>query len=131
MDPEIFIGIRRNGIQEKTRNRVNKLNYVFDLDGTLCTNTHGNYSKAEPLFERIQRVNKLFDEGNQIVILTARGMGSTNNNTELAKLKWEEFTKKQLSDWGVNYHKLFLGKPSGDLYVDDKAVSDLDFFIIN
>lgn len=104
------------------------MNYVFDLDGTLCTNTDGDYSKAEPIIKRVQHVNKLFDEGNQIVILTARGMGSSGNNVDLAKLKWEDFTKKQLATWGLKYHKLFLGKPSGDLYIDDKAVRDLDFF---
>jgi hypothetical protein len=104
------------------------LNYVFDLDGTLCTNTYGDYSKAVPLKERIARVNVLFDEGHHIVILTARGMGSTGNNSALAKLKWEEFTIHQLQEWGVKYHKLFLGKPSGDVYIDDKGVSDLDFF---
>ena len=104
------------------------MNYVFDLDGTLCTNTDGDYSMAEPLIARVEKVNKLFDEGNQIVILTARGMGSTNNNPELAKLKWEEFTKEQLASWGLKYHLLFLGKPSGDLYVDDKGVTDSDFF---
>ena len=104
------------------------MNYVFDLDGTLCSNSYGDYSKAIPLTQRIARVNELYDEGNYIVILTARGMGSTDNNTELAKSKWEEFTKAQLQAWGVKYHKLFLGKPSGDVYVDDKGVRDLDFF---
>jgi hypothetical protein len=104
------------------------LNYVFDIDGTLCTNTHGDYAKAEPFVERIQKVNDLFDEGNQIVLLTARGMGSSGNNAEIAKAKWEIFTRNQLLTWGVKYHALFLGKPSGDLYIDDKAIKDLDFF---
>ena len=104
------------------------MNYVFDLDGTLCTDTDGEYLNAVPIIERIARVNELFDEGNHIVILTARGMGSTDNDSELAKLKWEEFTKVQLRTWGVKYHKLFLGKPSGDVYIDDKGVSDSDFF---
>ena len=37
-------------------------------------------------------------------------------------------TKKQLDNWGINYHSLFLGKPSGDFYIDDKGIKDEDFF---
>jgi hypothetical protein len=104
------------------------LNYVFDIDGTLCTNTYGDYSNAVPFAERIQWVNTLFDQGNHIILYTARGMGSSGNSPEIAKDKWESFTREQLSAWGVKYHLLFLGKPSGDLYIDDKAIQDLDFF---
>ena len=39
-----------------------------------------------------------------------------------------EFTAKQLSDWGVKYHQLFLGKPAGSLYIDDKGMRDIHFF---
>lgn len=81
-----------------------------------------------PLKKRIARVNELFDQGNHIVIFTARGMDSTDNDPVLAKLKWEKFTQDQLQTWGVKYHKLFLGKPAGNIYVDDRGISDLDFF---
>ena len=104
------------------------MNYVFDIDGTICTSTDGDYSKAEPLAGRIQKINDLFDQGNRIIFFTARGMGSSDNNAQIARAKWEVFTKDQLAAWGVQYHTLILGKPSGDLYVDDKAISDLDFF---
>jgi len=30
--------------------------------------------------------------------------------------------------WGCKYHQLFLGKPSGDFYIDDKGINDTDFF---
>ena len=35
------------------------MNYCFDIDGTICTNTNGDYEKAEPLTDRIniERVN--------------------------------------------------------------------------
>ena len=33
--------------------------YVFDIDGTICTKTDGDYSKAKPMQERIDVVNKL------------------------------------------------------------------------
>ena len=46
----------------------------------------------------------------------------------LAKQEFYEFTEIQLSLWGCKYHQLFLGKPSGDYYIDDKGINDNDFF---
>ena len=76
------------------------MNYVFDIDGTLCTNTQGDYSKAKPFVKRIQKINELFDQGNRIILFTARGMGTNDNNVEIAKSKWEALTKEQLTVWG-------------------------------
>jgi capsule biosynthesis phosphatase len=102
--------------------------YVFDLDGTLCTITSGDYQSATPFVERIAIVNDLYAQGHHIVINTARGMGRFENDPILAKAEFEEVTRGQLERWGVKYHELFLGKPSGDFYIDDKAVKDTDFF---
>ena len=102
--------------------------YVFDLDGTLCSNTDGEYRDATPLVTRIVVVNNLYRDGHHIVISTARGMGRSNNDQEAAKSTWYEFTTEQLAKWGVLYHELHLGKPAGDFYIDDKAISDLEFF---
>ena len=96
------------------------MNYCFDIDGTICTNTNGDYGKAQPLTNRIKIVNNLFDEGHQIVMFTARG--STTN------FDWTDLTRQQLKEWGVNYHKLIFGKPEADVFVDDKAISDKLFF---
>ena len=102
--------------------------YVFDIDGTICISEKSNYGEAKPLFDRIQLINKLYDDGGYIVFHTARGMGSSNNNQDFARSKWEELTLKQLSEWQVKYHELFMGKPAGDIYIDDKGVKDIDFF---
>lgn len=104
------------------------MTYVFDIDGTICTNTYGEYNKAVPFSERINKVNKLYEDGHTIFMQTARGMGRTNNSQEAAKAALFDFTKAQLERWGVKYHRLFLGKPAGDFYVDDKAIKDKDFF---
>jgi hypothetical protein len=55
-------------------------------------------------------------------------MGTFNNQADLALEKWERITLTQLGLWGVRYNKLFMGKPAGDLYVDDKAMLNKDFF---
>ncbi len=107
------------------------MKYVFDLDGTLCTNTEGNYDYALPFLERIQYVNTLFEKGNIIIINTARGMGSTKNNQIEAINKYFSKTEAQLKKWGLKYHFLIFGKPSGDIYIDDKGINDAQFFTTN
>tara|TARA_R110000744_G_scaffold186598_4_gene306000 strand:+ start:6173 stop:6499 length:327 start_codon:yes stop_codon:yes gene_type:complete len=104
------------------------MTYVFDIDGTLCTNTHGDYQSALPLENRIKKVNQLFDEGHKIILLTARGMGRSHNSAAYADKAFRKLTEEQLERWGVKYHQLFLGKPSGDFYIDDKGIKDEDFF---
>ena len=37
--------------------------YVFDIDGTICTNTNGEYEKAVQFEDVIEKVNKLYDGG--------------------------------------------------------------------
>ena len=102
--------------------------YVFVIDCTIFTTTDGDYKQAQPYTERIEKINKLYDEGNRIIFLTARGMGRSNNSTAYAHRAFYEFTRKQLFEWGVKFHDLFLGKPSGDVYIDDKGMKDGDFF---
>lgn len=87
--------------------------YVIDIDGTICSNTYGEYENAIPFYDRIAVINKLYKDGNIIKFFTARG--STTNKD------WSELTKKQLLDWGVNHHELIMGKPEGDFFIDDKA----------
>ena len=96
------------------------ITYCFDLDGTLCTNTEGEYAQALPLPERILKVNELYDKGNKILIYTARGT--------VTGIDWRDLTQKQLDSWGIKHHELRLGKPFADVYVDDRGVSDSDFF---
>jgi capsule biosynthesis phosphatase len=105
------------------------MKYVIDIDGTICTITNGYYENAEPLWDRIEHINKLYDKGNTIVYFTARGMNTYSDNVILAKDKWFDFTKNQLQKWNAKYHDLILGKPSGDLYIDDKGMRANDFFL--
>ena len=102
--------------------------YVFDLDGTLCTETSGDYTTALPIKERIKKVNDLYYSGHTIKIFTARGMGRHRDEQKYAREDFEALTLNQLSEWGIEYHKLILGKESGDLYIDNKGVSDNEFF---
>ena len=105
------------------------MTYVFDIDGTLCTKAIDfDYEASEPIKERIQVVNRLYDSGHTIIMQTARGMGRYENNPQKAIQEFYALTADQLKQWGVQYHMLFLGKPSGDFYIDDKGVRDVEFF---
>ena len=93
------------------------MNIFIDIDSTIC-NTNENlgiekYNFSTPIYERITKVNKLYDEGNNITYWTARGSASGNN--------YETITKKSLELWGCKYHTLLFGKPSYDKYIDDKS----------
>jgi len=113
---------------ESFNKRFANLKYVFDIDGTICTTSGSDYENSQPIKERIQEINDLYDNGHTIVFHTARGMGRTDDNILQAFELFFEITADQLEQWGVRYHRLFLGKPSGDLYVDDKGIKDSDYF---
>ena len=92
------------------------MRYCFDLDETICaTPSSRKYDDAVPYIRVIQKINELYNQGNEITIFTARG--STSG------IDYRELITSQLSDWGVKFHKLIdKGKPSYDLFVDDKAM---------
>ena len=105
--------------------------YVVDIDGTICSlpdEKQTDYSNSKPIQERIATMNELYDAGNTLVYFTARGMGRTSGNQTASSIIFYEKTIKQLNDWGVKFHSLYLGKPAGDVYIDDKGINSNDFF---
>jgi SAM-dependent methyltransferase len=90
-----------------------KRTYCFDIDGTLCSNTEGKYAEAKPFVDRVAVVNKLFEDGHRILLLTARGATTG--------IDWRKLTEEQMAGWGVQYHELYLNKPTAHIYIDDKA----------
>lgn len=95
------------------------LTYCFDLDGTICSITNGDYEKAEPFLDRISHLRQLHEAGNTIVLFTARG--STTG------IDWGSTTREQLEKWGVPFHELRFGKPYADIFVDDKATNSENY----
>ena len=92
-----------------------------DIDETICTlGKHSgtrytrDYKLAVPRQEQIDKINKLYDEGHEIVYWTARGGHS-------GKI-WTAFTRIQLNGWGCKYTRLEKEKkPSYDLFICDKT----------
>lgn len=95
----------------------------FDIDNVICkTNSKNEYSKSKPIKENIKIINMSYDKGFQIILYTARFMGRCNGNIEKVKKKIKPLTLRQLKNWDVKYHKIYFGKPSFDLFVDDKSL---------
>lgn len=101
---------------------MNIKKYCFDLDGVICNNTYGDYEKAVPYKQAIVKINKLFDEGNYILIYTSRYMGKFNNDVSKVKDYGYIKTKIQLENWGLKFNQLLLGKPEYDFIIDDKSI---------
>ncbi len=92
-----------------------------DLDNTLCNTIGVDYKNSTPKESRIELINKLYEKGNIITIYTARGSGSGKD--------YKNLTLNQLKTWGIKFHHLSIGeKPVYDLLIDDKAVSDREYF---
>ena len=85
-----------------------------DIDNTICHTENSDYHSSKPRQEQIDKINKLYDEGNEIIYWTARG-GTTGIN-------WSKLSKKQLDEWGCKYTRIETQKkPSWDLFIDDKT----------
>jgi len=86
-----------------------------DIDETICYyDGERNYPDALPLKDNIEKINNLFEDGNEITYWTARGSATG--------LDWFNLTKSQLSQWGCKYHDLSVGeKPPYDLLICDKT----------
>lgn len=94
----------------------------FDIDNVICRTQGSNYKKSIPKKKVIRKINELYNKGHYIKLFTARYMGRSRDKVSVAKKKGYILTKKQLKKWNINYHKLIFGKPSYDLFIDDKAI---------
>lgn len=101
-------------------NQHSKLTYIVDIDNTIFTTFLSDYKNARPITCRINRINDLFDKGHTVIYWTARGGNSG--------IDWTAFTVEQLEKAGCKYTKLWMNKPSYDVWIDDKALSDMEFF---
>lgn len=90
---------------------------MIDVDNTICTakasSGNSRYFDCDPIKHRIEYFNSLYDQGHTINYWTARGSSSG--------FDWYEHTKNQLDSWGVKYHSFNVGKPTYDVWIDDKA----------
>lgn len=96
------------------------MKYIVDIDNTICKSTDSDYTKSIPYLDRIEKINKLYDEGHEVHYWTARGGNSGKD--------WSSLTQTQMAAWGCKYHTLSMGKPSYDVWIDDKAINSENYF---
>lgn len=109
-------------MKDHSQDQKKKKIICFDIDGTVCKQTRGDYEHAEPLPEAVRIVNQLYDEGFEIIFFTARLMGRNKEDVTKVYEQGYELTLNQLKRWGFKFHRLYLGKPSQHILVDDKAL---------
>jgi len=85
--------------------------YAIDVDGTLCEDQFSwwEYEKAVPIIENIEKINKLFDDGHQVILYTSR-----REENRQVTLEWLEQNQ-------VKYHGIIFDKFRADCYVDSCA----------
>lgn len=88
-----------------------RLQVIIDLDGVIAEEKPTfERPLAKPIAGAKKSVNSLFEEGHTIVLYSARS--------------WSEYlmTENWLKKNGIKYHQLIMGKPVGDVWIDDRAV---------
>lgn len=104
--------------------QIDKKTYIVDVDHTICDTPCEDgrhiYQDAKPKTQRIAEINSLYKQGHTVIYWTARGSSSGENHYVL--------TKQQLENWGALHTELRMGKPSYDVWIDDKAYNDKEFF---
>lgn len=100
---------------------------AFDIDNTLV---EGKPSEeiftAKGIPEMVNIINKLYDDGHEILIYTARGMTRLNGQAHLIASEYFIKTKEQLDSIGIKYHSIVFGKLNYDVLIDDKAFNAKD-----
>ena len=96
--------------------------YYIDIDGVIFENNYNrmDYYEVTPIKKNIDKINKLYNEGNCIILWTNRG--------GLTGINWEARTALQLNEHGVKYHKLKMDKPYYDVFIDDRACNNFEDF---
>tara|TARA_Y100000746_G_scaffold64994_1_gene53832 strand:- start:2806 stop:3096 length:291 start_codon:yes stop_codon:yes gene_type:complete len=85
-----------------------------DIDNTICKTLGMDYENAKPIKKNIDKINNLYNQGNEIIYWTARG--------SVSKIDYYDITYNQLRDWGCMFHSLSVGeKPPYDLLICDKT----------
>jgi hypothetical protein len=94
----------------------------IDIDNTICKlpTDSQDYSEASPIYERIAKMNDLYNQGHTIIYWTARGTKSG--------IDWRDITERQFDKWLVKYTQILFGKPVYDLFIDDKNINAHEYF---
>lgn len=103
---------------------------AIDFDGTLALGDTSDLEKMNPNMSLIYLINKMYDDGNIINIVTARGSKSCNSIAEREK-KYLLRIKSWLELNNVKYHGISFNKEYADVYIDDRCYNIKETFFYN
>ena len=104
---------------------VNKMRLVIDLDGVICQlkNPDESYSDVKPNDDVLNLLREWKNSGHTIIIYSARHMRSCKGNVSEVINKIGKTTTEWLEKWKIPYDEIYFGKPYGDIYIDDLAIT--------
>ena len=104
---------------------------IIDFDGTLALGDTSDINKMSPNLKLVSLINQMYNDGNTIKIVTARGCKSCSNIKERNK-KYYNIISKWLKKHNINYHELSFNKEYADVYIDDRGYNIKDtYFMTN
>lgn len=101
---------------------------VVDLDNTLVTypRCSGDYNTVEPLYNVVDWVRDKSNKGAEIIVSTGRRMGTHNGNPGKVLSDVGLTTLSTIKNLSINDTEINMGKPIGDIYIDDRSVNPYD-----
>ena len=95
----------------------------LDLDGVICElkKSEESYSDLKPLPGAAEKIKKLKESGNYIIINTARRMKTHDSNKGKIIKDIGKITLDWLDENNILYDEIYFGKPWAHIYVDDNG----------
>ena len=89
---------KNNLISEYESYMKDKDIYYFNMEETICYTKNEEYLHSIPYYKNIFKINKLYEDGNEIHFITKRNL---INDEKLI-----DFTERQLNFWNVKYNTI-------------------------
>lgn len=96
----------------------------IDIDGTIAElrNKTNYYHELKPIEGAVESIKKLHEEGHYIILYTARNMETYMGNMGKILAFQGPVLFKWLEKYEIPYDEIYFGKPSADVYIDDKGL---------
>lgn len=100
------------------------MRYCFDIDGTIAElrKDGQSYSEVLPKEFAVEYLKKLKDAGHYIILHTARNMETFSSNLGKINAIQGPILYEWLKKYQIPYDEIYFGKPSADVYIDDKGL---------
>ena len=102
-----------------------RMRIVIDLDGVICELKKPNetYLEVKPNKDLISKMREWKKNGHYLIIYTGRHMRTCNGNVAEVTKKIGPITSEWLKKWDIPFDEIHYGKPYGDVYIDDLAIT--------